>query len=256
MTSFFVKGCRSQLHWLVYCLQLLVKNWRTPETEIVCMLDEDCRDVIATWGVPNIHYLYVQPWGNPYMHALWCKACADYWTRGDPIIMLDCDTLLVEPAGLNEYMVTDEKGFTKILLPYLEWKDRGDDGGAQKLWTKVFRESTGLDLDKDYMVSRPWVFARSTYAGARGLVEDYKNQPFYSAVWSNTSYDWTEYAKHPFTFCDLENLGYYAAKFQTGTYWVRDLAAWKDRKDHFKDLWSHTEFTPRLQSELDDLLLA
>lgn len=259
LTSFFIKGCRSQLNWLCYCLQFLEKNWQDPSSEIVVLLDEDCRDVIKTWGpIRNVFYCYIQPWPNPYMHALWCKANADMFTRGDPIIMLDCDTLLLKPADLGEYVVEDEQGHTKILLPYLEWKDRGDDGGAHSLWPGVVKRSTGYDLDKDYMVSRPWIFARSTFYGARLMVEQHQDMPFYAATYSGAPYRWEDYHKHPFTFCDLENLGLYAAKFQTGVYWVRDLKQMnkEGRRDCFTDWWSHTPWTAELVNHLDGHLSA
>jgi len=259
MTSFFVKGCRSQLNWLCFCLQFLEKNWRTPDYEVVVMLDEDCRDVIRTWGpIKKTIYIYVMPWPDPYMHALWAKACADYWTRGDPIILLDADTLLTEPAELGDYVVEDDSGLTKIILPYLEWRDRGDDGGAHSLWPGVVKRSTGYVLEKDYMVSRPWIFARSTYYGARLMVEQHLDMPFYAAVYSDAPYRWEDYHKHPFSFCDLQNLAFYGAKFQPGTYLVRDLIELnkEGRSDKFKDYWSHTPWTSKLVAELDGLLRA
>jgi len=257
MTSFFIKGCRTQLNWLCFCLQFLEKNWRTPDYEVVVMLDEDCKEVIATWGdIRNTIYIWCQPWPDRYMHALWAKACADYWTRGDPIILMDPDTLLTEPAKLGDYMVEDHNGLSKILLPYLEWRDRGDDGGAHSLWPSVVKQSTGYLLERDYMVSRPWVFARSTFYGARLMVEQHRELPFYAAVYSSTPYKWEDYHKHPFTFCDLENLGYYASHFQPETYWMRDLREMnaEGRADHFKDYWSHTAFDGRLLTELTVLL--
>jgi hypothetical protein len=259
LTSFFIKGCQTQLNWLCFCLQFLEKNWKTPGYEVVVMLDENCKEVIRTWGeIRNTIYIYAQPWPDPYMHALWAKACADYWTRGDPIILLDCDTLLTEPAELSEYMVEDSRGLTRILLPYLEWRDRGDDGGAHSLWPGVVKQSTGYTLEKDYMVSRPWIFARSTFYGARLMVEQHRELPFYAAVYSAAPYKWEEYHKHPFTFCDLENLGYYASHCQTDTYLVRDLKELnnKGRLDHFKDYWSHTPWTAELVDHLDGHLTA
>jgi hypothetical protein len=257
LTSFFIKGCRSQLNWLCYCLQFLEKNWMDRAYEVVVMVDEDCKEVIRTWGpIKNVIYCYCQPWPDPYMHALWCKANADMFTRGDPIILLDCDTLLMEPVNLAEYIDGGERRVTKILLPYLEWRDRGDNGGAQSIWPGIVKRSTGYDLDKDYMVSRPWIFARSTFYGARLMVEQHKNMPFYAATYSDHPYKWEEYARHPFTFCDLENLGLYAAKFQEGTYRVRDLAQWKGRRDCFKDYWSHTPWTAELVDHLEGHLTA
>jgi hypothetical protein len=221
------------------------------------MLDEDCRDVIQTWGkIRNTIYIYCQPWPDPYMHALWAKANADMFTRGDPILLIDCDTILIEPASLSDYIVEDKQGLTKILLPYLEWRDRGDKGVAEQLWTEVVFRSTGHKLNRDYMVSRPWLFARSTFYGARVMVEQHTGLPFYAATYSREPFNHHNYLKHPFTFCDLENLGYYAAKFQQDTYWLRNLKQMEKegRKDKFKDYWSHTPWTVELTAHLDSHL--
>jgi hypothetical protein len=262
LTSIFVKACRSQLNWLCYCLQFLEKNWVEPKTEIVVMLDEDCKDVIQTWGpIKNVIYIYCQPWPDTYMHALWCKANADMFTRGDPIILLDCDTILTDKASLENYMEAALNEW-EIDLYYLDWTQRGDDGVAQKLWTKVVKESTGFDLERDYMVSRPWIFWRSTYAGAREIVEKHRNLPFYAATYSTIPFDHLNYLDHPFTFCDLQNLGYYAAHFEPERYWVQDFKEVKDDieppvyKDRFKDYWSHTSWTAELVNHLDGLLTA
>jgi hypothetical protein len=253
MDSIFIKGCLSQIHWLSYCLRLVDRNWLKPDTEIVVMLDEDCRNVVSQWGKfrHSVFYCYCQPWPDPYMHALWCKATADYWTRGDPIMLMDCDTMLTEPAKLDEY-ISDGK----ITLPFLDWRNRGDDGGAYRLWPRVVHESTGLELDRDWMVSRPWIFWRSTFVDARRLVEEHKRLPFYAAVYSSARYDWTRYARHPFTFCDLENLGLAAAIYHPARYAPGNLATLyaAGRKDKFRDMWSHTHFTPELQAELSQLL--
>jgi hypothetical protein len=259
VTSIFVKGCKSQLHWLCYNLQFLERNWTTPDTEVVVMLDEDCRDVVSTWGpLKNVIYCYGEPWPNRYMHALWCKANADLFTRGDPIVLLDCDILMIKQGGLGDYLVTAPDGFNKIILPVLDWKDRGDGGIAEKLWTKIFTDSTGYVLDRDYMVSHPWVFTRSTFYGARLLVEEHRNMPFYAATYSRETFDHRGYLDHPFTFCDLENFGFYAANYQSGTYWVRDWHQMHQEgyQKKFEDQWSHSDFTKEVQDRLNGLLYA
>jgi len=253
-TSIFIKGCREQLDWLSYNLQLLDRNWLSADTEIVIMFDEDCREIVQTWGKfrHQMIYCWCRPWPNPYLYALWCKANADLFTRGEVIMLLDCDIMLREPARLEEYFSDG-----KIILPFLHWKDRGDDGTAQRLWSRVVKESTGLDLERDWMVTRPWIYWRSTYSGARKLVEYHKNLPFYAATYSRQHYDWTRYLDHGFTFCDLENLGLYASRFEPDLYDPQDLIELNQqgRQDKFWDCWSHTPFE-QVKPRLDALLCA
>jgi hypothetical protein len=109
-------------------------------------------------------------------------------------------------------------------------------------------------LPCDYMVTRPWIFWRSTYAGARSLIENHKNLPFDQAVYSEVPFDWRNYPNHPFKFCDLEALGYYAANHETGRYWVVDYRDHMLGDDRFIDMWSHTPWTPALQKRLDEQL--
>lgn len=247
MFSIFIKGCKEQLHWLCYGLQLLEKNWQAPDPEIVVMLDRDCQEVVKTWGLlPHVDYIYVDPWPDRYMHALWAKATADYWTRGDPIMLLDSDTIFLEKARLEDFMLGD-----RLKLPYLPWERAPV--GAINIWPRVVRESTGLDLPADYLSTRPWPFWRSTFAGARGLVESYRGKNFYAAVYSEARYDWTQYCSHPFTFCEIETLGLYAASFEGRRYHAAELEriGWPAK---VKDYWSHTEFTAAIQDELDQAL--
>lgn len=214
---------------------------------MVVMLDLDCREIVRTWRFDNVFFLYTTPWPDPYMHALWAKATADYWTRGNLIILLDCDTLLVESATLDDYFEED-----RIVVPYLSWEKRNSPE-AFNLWPGVVKKSTGLELKVDYMVTRPWIFTRSTFAGLRRLIEDHRRMPFYAAVYSEAPYDWHNYLAHPFTFCDLETLGLYADRFESAKYILKDFSL-MNRPERFKDLWSHTEFTPELKEELDKLL--
>lgn len=252
MTSIFIKGCKEQLHWLCYNLQLLEKFWlEWGKTEVIVKLDPDCEEPIRDWGVKGVRYIYEEPWPDAYMHALWSKAIADRYCTGDPIMLLDCDTFLIQPSSLGDFMMEN-----KIALQYFPWEMERDIGQqlARTLWPRVFKESTGLDLPCDYMVTRPWIFWRSTYAGARSLIEKHKNLPFDQAVYSEVPFDWHNYPNHPFKFCDLEALGYYAANHETGRYWVVDYRDHMLGDDRFVDMWSHTPWTPALQKRLDVIL--
>jgi len=143
----------------------------------------------------------------------------------------------------------------RLNLQFLPWEMERDAGQkvAMELWPRVVKESTGLDLPVDYMVARPWLFWRSTFSGARELVENHKQDLFYDAVYSEAEFDWHNYPNHPFTFCDLENLGLYAAGAEPEKYWITDYRE-HAVPEFFADIWSHTPFTPLLQQKLDKLL--
>jgi hypothetical protein len=225
------------------------KNWAQWSTsEIVVKLDPDCQGPIRDWAVKGVRYLFEQPWKDRYMHALWSKACADRYLSADPILLLDCDTFLMQPASLGDYMMEG-----RLALQYLPWEMERDAGQqvARGLWPGVFMESTGLELPCDYMASRPWIYWRSTFQGARSLIETHKGLLFDEAVYSEVEFDWRNYSSHPFKFCDLEALGYYGANHETERYWVIDYRDHLTGKDRFADMWSHTPFTPQLKARLD-----
>jgi hypothetical protein len=211
------------------------------------MLDHDCADVVSQWDV-KARYIFVDPWPDGYMHALWCKATADRHTDAELILLLDSDHLMIAPCNLCDLM---KEG--KPVIEYLSW-DHPDRDVARRIWPRVVRESTGLELPFDYMVKPDWMFWRSTFAGARTLVENHSGKTFDSEVYSGAHYDWTQYEFHPFTFCDLENLALYGAQFETEKYYLWDSSK-QSRPNSIKDYWSHTPFES-VQPELDRLLSA
>jgi len=250
-TSIFIKGCREQLDYLYYCLRALKKNlaeW--DHSDIVVKLDPDCEPHVANWDFDHVLYRYETPWDDRYMHALWSKATADQHLGGDLILLVDCDTFLSAPVALADYVKNGS-----VALQYLPWDIERDAGQkvALELWPRVVKASTGLDLPVDYMVTRPWLFWRSTFTGARGLVEAHQKKSFYAACFSQAYYDWTRYPMHPFTFCDLETLGLYGALYEPHKYYVSDFRShiWPEP---WLDLWSHTPFNS-LKAKLDSLLV-
>jgi hypothetical protein len=141
----------------------------------------------------------------------------------------------------------------KPVIEYLRW-DHPDREVAHRIWPRVVKESTGLELPVDYMVKPDWMFWRSTFAGARGLVESHSGRTFDSEVYSSATYDWTQYEFHPFTFCDLQNLALYGAQVESEKYFLWDVEK-VSRPNSIVDYWSHTPFES-VQPELDRLLSA
>lgn len=243
----FIKGCREQLNWLSYCLQFIEKNWQHKDSQIIVMLDRDCTKTVAQWGI-TASYLFVDPWPDGYMHALWCKATADRYTDAELILLMDSDHLMIASCGLPELM---KEG--KPVIEFFRWEHESREV-ARRIWPRVVKESTGQDLPVDYMVKPDWLFWRSTFAGARTLVENHSGKTFDSEVYSAASYDWTQYEFHPFTFCDLENLALYGAQFESEKYFLWDTEK-IPRPYPIMDYWSHTPFES-VRPELDRLLSA
>jgi hypothetical protein len=241
----FIKGCRSQLHWLSYCLQFLQKNWRE-DSRLIVQVDEDCRDVVSSWRIKNAVYHFTQPWPDPYMHALYCKMLADQLTDADLIILLDSDTMLFRACGLSDVLVDG-----KPIIQYRSWDTNRDPelAVAKRIWPPVVKKSTGLELELDYMIAFPCLFWRSTFSGARGLIEKHLGKDFKSAVYSEHPYDHHDYEHHPFTFVDLETLYLYGEKFESDKYHMSDYAQ-NPRPEFFKNLWSWTPFE-QVQPELN-----
>jgi hypothetical protein len=246
----FLKGCREQLNWLCYCLEFIQKNWRHKDSQIIVILDRNCEEAIAQWGV-KVQYIFVHPWPDRYMHALWCKATADRYTDAELILLMDSDHLMTQPCSLNDLMNWTAKHNGKPIIEYLRW-DAPDRDVARRIWPRVVRESTGLELPVDYMVKPDWLFWRSTFSGARAIVEKHKGKDFDQAVYSEAPYDWTRYEAHPFTFCDLENLALYGALHESEKYFLWDTENYP-RPNPIHDYWSHTPFD-LIRSDLDQLL--
>jgi hypothetical protein len=247
----FIKGCLEQLNWLCYCLQFIEKNWQHKDSRIVVVLDRNCEEIVAQWGV-KVQYIFVDPWPDRYMHALWCKATADRYTDAELILLMDSDHLMVNPCGFSDLM---HEG--KPVIEYLRWGHESRDV-ARRIWPRIVKESTGLKLPVDYMIKPDWAFWRSTFAGARSLVENHRGKPFDEAVYSEAPYDWTHYEDHPFTFCDLENLALYGASLEGEKYFLWDTEKITyigriPRSNPIKDYWSHTPFE-LVRPSLDQLL--
>jgi hypothetical protein len=209
------------------------------------MVDRDCADVVAYWEI-EAYYLFVDPWPDRYMHALWCKAYADRHTDAELILLMDSDHLMTEPCSLGNLMSE-----AKPVIEFLRWEEP-DRAVARRIWPRVVKESTGMELPVDYMVKPDWLFWRSTFAGARSLVERHRGKPFNEAVYSEAIYDWHQYEFHPFTFCDLQNLALYGDLFESEKYFLWDCRK-QSRPNPIKDYWSHTPFKD-VQPELDRLL--
>jgi hypothetical protein len=241
---------RKDLSWICYSMQLLYKHLRGAFGVIV-RAEENCKDVINTWGLP-VKYYYTEPWSDGYAFAMYQKLIADQYSQADVIMLLDSDHILLEPAHIDDFL---DQG--KPIVRYRNWDEDPNDSDltvGQRIWSPPIERTMGMQLDKNYMVGPPFMFWRETFTGVRTRVEEVTGLPFHDAIYSDAHYDYKKFLQHPMKFCDYEALGLYAAKFEPDRYVLKPHlrgAPWP-----FRVYWSHGDWTPNLQAKLDALLAA
>jgi hypothetical protein len=234
------------LQWLLYNVQLLCKFWREPDSQIIVRLEEDCRAHVEQWAPnPRIHYRYVDSWGDGYTFQMYQKMIADDFTDAELIILVDSDAMLCQAASLVDLL---ENG--KPIIYYLDWPKA--DPIAHKVWRGPTSRVMGMDLDRDYMVTMPFVFWRDTFSGTRRRIVNVTGQGFFESVYSETPFKAENFLQHPMRFADYEALGLYAAKCQADRYVVKERP--KDKQWPWNLYWSHGGLSPTLETLFQSLL--
>ena len=235
----FCKSCKEDLPWLAQAIKSFQSNWLHPwdRTQWVLAMDAAAYESLIQHGIDLAHVdvRYVEPWPDRYAHAMAMKACADiFCDEANLILIFDSDMILSKPTGLADLMVAG-----KPPLCFEHWsceRDADIRRVAKSVWGGASIRSTGCELDRDWMVSPAWIFWPSTLKGARRLVELHRKLPFLQAVYSRAIYDWRNFTLHPMTFCDIENLGLYASRFESDKYSIMEL---KDYRSPVTQFWSH-----------------
>jgi hypothetical protein len=237
---------KRDLHWLYYSTRLLLKHWAHKDSRILIRLEEDCRDTVEGWHLgPRVIYLYVTPWPDGYTFQMYLKMISDEITDADLLLLSDSDLMLLEPASLDTLMVDG--------LPIVEYGDWGP--VAERMWRGSTARVMGIDLEHDYMVGAPFLFWRDTFVATRDHIARVTAQNFREAVYSDVPFSAANFLNHPVKFSEHEALNLYAAKFQSSRYCVRSNT---ERPAHWpwRLYWSHGDWTPGLQAQLDKLLAA
>ena len=119
---------KKDLTWICYSMQLLYKHFRGAFGCHV-VAEEDCKDVIDTWGLP-VTYHYIKPWADGYHHAMYRKLLMDTLSEADLIMLLDSDHILLEPIYLEDLLADG-----KPIVHFRDWDDdRNDaDGGGRSV---------------------------------------------------------------------------------------------------------------------------
>lgn len=191
----------------------------------------------------RIKYLFVQPWGDGYCHAMATKMCADlYCPEADILLLFDSDMELASASALDQLL--DELGRPRVW--WQDW-DSADPVRqvARRVWVPAVYRSTGQTLDRDWMVAPTWLWWPSTFRRARRLVELHTQLPFLQAVYSTHPYNWQKFLEHPMTLCDIELLGLSAHEFEPAKYAFlkRDAVTACQFPDRIRQGWSHTAAT-------------
>lgn len=240
---------RKDLHWCSYSLQLLHKHLRGA-FGVKVLANEDCERVCSQWRVPRTEYIYVKPWPDNYAFKMFLTTTADQHSDADIIMLIDSDHILMEPFHIDDLL---DHG--NPIIRYLDWAEDPNDTCltvGQKVWSGPTQRTTGLELDRDYMVAPPFAFHRDTFIKLRIRVEQITGLPFAKAVYSDVPYNYKKFMKHPKVFCDYEALGVFAVKMQPGRYSL----VHHERHSHwpFRVYWSHEDWTPNLQARFDKML--
>jgi hypothetical protein len=241
--SIFIKSWREDLKWLRYCLRFLEKNWREPKSEVVVMLDKDCRDQFDFNDYDmELRRLYVEPWLDGYSHAMFSKACADMYCMSDKILLMDSDCMLLTPA--------DARIFTEGTLPIIPWITYDDHQAIypHSPWQKVVEKVMKVRSEKHYMPVQPILYwANTLHDMRRHIVEIHEAEKFSDVVYSGVPFTPKNFGTHPISFVDYDCIGLYAALYEPERYVFRHQSLL--RPNPFKQFHSWTEWhesTPQL----------
>lgn len=232
----FVKTFKPDLDWLYFGLSSFKRNFSYENSTILVVAEPDCEPEISRWKLSQVRTVYVRPWPDGYCHAMAMKMCADVFMPEAALILLfDSDMFLTRPTSLAD-LLTNE-------LPTIYYDDWHSDLDpmtrlvSKKVWSPAVFKSTGRTLEVDWMVNPCWLFWRTTFYGARKLIENHTQMPFLQAVYSAHVYDWHAFLSHPVTFCDMQTLGLYASEFEQHLYNLKRRTA--DMSSPIVQNWSH-----------------
>jgi hypothetical protein len=237
---------KKDLCWLEYCLRLLRKNWRE-YSRIIVRVEEDCREIVEKWAMPGVEFYYVVPWPDGYAFQMYQKMISDDYTDADLLMLVDSDLMLVEPFDLGTLL---ESGLPVIY--YLEWCEQKN-GVAEKVWRRPTSQLMGLDLDRDYMVSPPFLYWRETLQRTRRRIVQQMGMSFFDAVYSDHPFDFKRFMDHPHKFADFEALGLCASNFQLDRYRLKHLSK-RPEPYPFRLYWSHGDWNLKVKNQLENLL--
>lgn len=245
--SVFIKSWKEDLKWLRYCLRFLERNWKEPDSEVVVMLDTDCRDEIDFDDYDMaVRRVYEDPWPDGYSHAMYAKASADKYCMGEAILLMDSDCMLLEPSDAG-YFFDD--------LPVIPWISYEQHLAMypHSPWKRVTEKVLKTTTDKHYMPVMPILYwATTMHDLRRHVAEIHKAASFKDVVYSDVPFKSENFGEHPITFVDYDCLGLYAARFEGERYVFRhanDLAS-----NPFKQFHSWTEWNEQTPEILDRCL--
>jgi hypothetical protein len=232
---------KRDLAWLCYCLSLLCKNWKEPDSRIIVRLEEDCHEIVRDWRL-DVVYRYVRRWPDGYTFQMYQKMISDDYSDAELLLLVDSDLMVIGPASLADLM---SRG--KPVIEYREWTESPV---AERVWRKPTSRVMGIDLDKDYMIGAPSLYWRDTFSKTRQQIVNATGKGFFEAVYSAAPFEATRFLEHPMTFADFEALNLYAAKFQPDRYSLRPLQE-RPKNWPFRLFWSHGDWTPEVRAFLD-----
>jgi hypothetical protein len=213
MTSIFIKSWLNDLGWLSYSLKFLEANWDEPDTEVVLVLDENCRNKtnFSSLTLPvRIHY--VEPWPDGYSHAMFTKTCADQFCQGEYILLTDSDCMLLEPADRQKLMWED-----KPLITYVTYEEHLK-MYPNSPWRKITERLMDQPAELHFMAHCATLYRRDTFLGLRDYLAGLHDVPYEKLVYSGVPFDPKNFNHHPISLMDYDLLGAFAHIYQPDLY--------------------------------------
>jgi hypothetical protein len=233
-TSIFIKSWKQDLHWLDYCLRFLECNWLGAETEFVVVLDQDCRDEFDPHQYAlDLNLYYALAWPDGYSHAMYQKTIADRYTLGDYIVLLDSDTMLLEPGDLRD--LTDDTG--RPIIPFIFYEEH-EALYPHSPWRKIRERLMQARAGKHYMSRMPILYWRTTFPGLRSHLEKLHGRCYEELVYSGVAFEPANFSEHPISLIDYDLLGAYAFKYENRIYQFKHELLLSDSPFHQYHSWS------------------
>jgi hypothetical protein len=233
---------RADLHWLSYSLRFLRRNFKEPGTEIVVRVEPDCREIIETWKIPCVRYIYVEPWTDGYHFQMYMKLMSDTHTDADLIICVDSDLMLLRPVYLDDIIIDG-----KVPIDFLPWHESPE---AERVWRGPTSRLMGMDLHCDMMAGSPFPFWRDTFGKVRDHIEKTNGISYGEALYSTTPFTTAGFHNHQFKWSDYEAMNLYASTHQSDRYFLRSRHStpfpWPWRL-----YWSRGDWSDELQAEFE-----
>ena len=154
MITIFIKSYKKDFPYLKYAIQSINKNV-SGLYDVLLLIDkgDDLPDEILKHTNEKYKIVYVEKYGNGYLHQQLCKLKAHKYTDAEFILYSDSDCIFDHPINVDDFIAD---GNPEIL--YTHYSKVGD----AICWKQCTEEFVGQSLDYEFMRRNCLIFHRST----------------------------------------------------------------------------------------------